>query len=94
MPEKLVATGFSRATELTKTSPSWFSCGPSNLGDGLDQLWSTIATFGGKNPDQTGPQNTRCPCTTPVTQLFDCVVFHYHVAFLLLHSLSVNLTHS
>jgi hypothetical protein len=55
MPEKPVATGFSRATEPTRTGPSRFGCGPSNLGDDLDRLRSTVAPFGGEKPDRTGP---------------------------------------
>ena len=54
MPEKPVATGFSRATKLTRTGPCQFSCGPPNLGDGLDRLWSTVAPFGGEKLDKTG----------------------------------------
>jgi hypothetical protein len=53
-----VPTGFSRATEPTRTSPSRFGCGPSILGDGSDRLWLRLSLLEVEKPDRTGPLNT------------------------------------
>ena len=44
----LVETSLLRATELNRIGSIWFSCGPSNMGNGLDQLWSPVAPLGGQ----------------------------------------------
>jgi hypothetical protein len=51
MLEKPVATGFSRATKLTRTSPSRFGCGCSKLGASCNQLQLPVAHLGVEKPD-------------------------------------------
>jgi len=51
-----VETGLNQslgATEPNRTSPIQFSCGPPNMGNSLDWLWSMVAHFGVKKPDLT-----------------------------------------
>jgi hypothetical protein len=55
MPEKPVATSFSGATELTRTSPSQFGCGCSKLGASCNWLQLLVAHLGVEKPDRTGP---------------------------------------
>ena len=45
-------------TEPTRTGPSWFGCGPANLGQLLNWLQSMVAPFWGQKPDWTRPWYT------------------------------------
>ena len=63
MQKKPVWIGLNRHHGPQKTGPRWFGSVPSISGLVLDRLQSTVAHFGGKKPDWTGPANTTI-CTT------------------------------
>jgi hypothetical protein len=51
MADKNGVNQFFRATELIRTGPSQFGCGPSILDDGSDWLWSWLSLLEVEKPD-------------------------------------------